>query len=399
MLQPKPLQSADSPIRSAARAPAPQPFFGAMGAILVDDRGEFSFEGAIRRREAAAVWQWLARDIAPESIASAAQSDDPAKALELSIASLLTAARAAAAAAKSAEAERRLRAQLDGNDNVRRLPAVLNALRCLPLYGKAQAFGRAINGMPDDDAPVAALQSMPRQDASVAALLMMAAVGEVFVPERLIIPATKIAGEAEEIALQRAGFGPLVDAMLAHAQNALPPLLDRGVFADADLICRAIERFHRLVRALTANVELAPRGAWSMTIAGLTKTIADRLEPRLRDVLPSINQALRLREGNDWLDSDSMLAALNGLYLLTVVRDTRDSLALNKAFEETWERSAQVLELHLNRNLDALRQDPANRVLAARMESGVKMAEIRFGTEYAGVLRSALEGIGRRASG
>ena len=59
---------------------------------------------------------------------------------------------------------------------------------------------------------------------------MVAAVGEVLIPERLIVPATRIAGEAAGTALLRAGFGPLVDALLAHAQNAIPPLLQRGAF-------------------------------------------------------------------------------------------------------------------------------------------------------------------------
>ena len=394
MLQPK----SESARPAVPRAPSPAvhpPFLGAMEAVLVDDRGEFSFDGAVRRGEAAAVWQWLARDVAPQLVESVGR-DEGRAALEAALPALLAQARAAVEKAAGAEGQRRLRVQLGGASVVQRLPVVLTAIRCIPLYGKAQSFGRAINGMIDDEALVAALQSMPRQDASAAAALMVAAVGEVLLPERLVVPATRIAGSADDIALTRAGFAPLVDAMLARAQDTIPPLLERGTFVDIDLACRSIERFHRLVRAISGYGELAPRGRWSTTIAALTKTVSDRLEPMIRDVVPAINQALRRqRDGNDWLDSDSALAALNGVYLLATVRDTRDSLAVNEVFDESWSRSAQVLEMHLNRNLDALKQNPADRILAARTESGIKMAEIRFGAEYADILRRAVENLGR----
>src|SRR5690606_17015973 len=118
-----------------------------------------------------------------------------------------------------------------------------------------------------------------------------------------------------------------------------------GPFADVDLACRAVDRFHRLSRAVHGYVELARNSRWSMIIAALTKNVSARVEPRLRDVVLDVNKALRKhREGTDRLDSDQLLTALSGVYLLATVRDARDSLAVNALFEQTWAQVGQALE-------------------------------------------------------
>ena len=300
MLQPKPHSPAPVPpvpSRASAQAArsARRPFLGALDTVLVDDRGEFVFDGAVKYGEANAVWTWLSRDVAPDLIgpldAQAEQGDGTG--VEAIAPELLARARAAVAAtAGHVESERRLMVQLGGPEIRQRLPVVLSAMRCLPLFEKARAFGRATNGLQDDEL-VTAIQSIPRQDGAVAALLMMAAVGQVIAPSRLIVAATRIAGEATEESLRRAGFGPLLEALLAHAQNAIPPLLQVGSFIDTDLVCRAIERYHRLIRAISGYIELSRPGRTSTAIAALTKTVSERLAPKLREVPLNVNHSLR----------------------------------------------------------------------------------------------------------
>ncbi len=85
------------------------------------------------------------------------------------------------------------------------------------LLGRAQAFGKATNTIVDDAGLISALQSLPIQDPPVAALLFHAAIGQVINPTKLVTAITKLAGSAKEDAIARSGYGPLVDAMLAHA--------------------------------------------------------------------------------------------------------------------------------------------------------------------------------------
>lgn len=381
-----------------AQAAAGRPFLGLLDSVLVEDGGEFEFPGAIARAHAAAAWTWMRRDLGADLVdADALDGPEAQQALIAAMPQVLQRAHAAlAAAAESREAERRLRTQLGGEGEWQRLRLVLEALKCRALLGKAQSFGRAVNGLGDDAAIAQALQAMPLQDQAVAALLMQATLGQVSNPARLVTAMVRIAGSPTEMAAQRVGLAPLLDAVLAHAQNQVPALQVQGTFADIDLTCRAIHRFHRLVRALHTYVELDRNGRRTAIVGAITKRVSDRVEPRLRDVPMDINQALRrAREGADRLDGDRLLAALNGVYILATVRECRESLALNALFDRSWEQVGEALELQTERNLDALRQNPGDMVTGERLTTAIKMAELRFNPEYADVLRRAKEAAGR----
>lgn len=169
-----------------------------------------------------------------------------------------------------------------------------------------------------------------------------------------------------------------------------------GTFSDMDLVCRAVDRFHRLLRAVTGYAELNRSGRWSVVAAALTKAASERIEPKLRNVGPDMNMALRRREGNDRVDGDQILAALNGVYLLATVRDSRNSLAVNAVFDQVWAQTGQALEIHIERNLEALRRNPADAMSSARLDAALKMAEVRFNLDYAETMRRAKEAAERR---
>ena len=135
--------------------------------------------------------------------------------------------------------------------------------------------------------------------------------------------------------LRKPALDPLIDAIFSHAQAQIQALQQFGPFADIDLTCRAIERFHKLMRAVTGYVEIGRLSRWATVAGGLTTTVSALIEPRLRDVAPDVNRALRRRDGTDRLDSDLLLSALNGCYVLAAVRECRDSLALNALFDQT----------------------------------------------------------------
>jgi hypothetical protein len=369
-------------------------------AVTVESPTEFSFIGAVSSDDANAVWTWLVRDVAPDLIDIEAIDDTELShtALESLMPELLARARKTLVAAEtSVELNRRLKAALGGDEAFEHLPTVLNALRCRGLLEKAQGFGRAANGMADEAALALALQSMPLNDPPVAALLLQAAVGQVAMPAKLVAAAIRIAGGATEVLLTKAGFAPLIEAILAHAQNQIPPLSQMGTFGDMDLVCRAVDRFHRLLRAIMAYVEINRGSRWATIAADLTKEVSDRIEPKLRDVGPDVNQALRRREGHDRIDSDQVLMALNGMYLLATVRDSRDSLAVNAVFDQTWGQIGQALEIHIDRLLQQTRNNPADQVVAKRFDAALKMAEIRFGQDYADTIRRARDTIERSA--
>ena len=392
-------QTAASSKPAFARAHAGRPFFGIIDAVLVEGPVEFEFDGAIGREHAHEIWTWIVRDLAPELIDPEANDRDPAtrQALEALLPDLLTRARdALERGTRSLENEQRLKAQLGGDEQFRRLPFVLEAIRCRHLIEKALVFGRAANGN-DETALTTALQAIPRGDAKVFALVMQAAAGQMAVPSRLTTAAIRIAGSNAEIGLQRADMGPVIDAMLAHAQNQIAPLRQSGAFSDVDLMCRAIDRFHRLIRSVNGYVEIGRGSRWSVVVGGIIRMMSERIEPRLKDVVLDVNRALRrYRDGADRLDRDQLLIALNAMYLLATVRECRDSLALNAIFDPAWTQVGQALEIHVERNLEMLRANPADTITSERLDAAIKMTELRFNTEYADVLRRAKETVERR---
>ncbi len=395
---------AQAPARPAAptarRTQPGKPFLGLIDAVVVDVPADFSFDGAVTADQARAAWGWMARDLAPDLIDVATVDDlgGDIAALDAMMPELLNRARRAMVEAQAGgEPLRRIKMQLGGDGTWEKLPVILNALRIRALLEKAQSFGRATNGMADDAGLALALQSMPLQDHAVASLLMMAAVGQVAAPARLVTAAIRITNNAGEPALMRAGFGSLIDALLAHAQNQIPPLNQMGTFGDMDLVCRSIDRFHRLMRAVTSYVELSRSGRWSTIAAGLAKAASDRIDPKLRDVAADLNLALRRREGADRVDGDQILRAMNGVYLLATVRESRDSLAVNAIFDQVWTQTGQALEIHIERNLDYLRRNPADTASSARLDAALKMAEVRFSQDYAETMRRAKDVAERRA--
>ena len=369
------------------------PFAGTIDAILVEDPVLFPFEGSVARSQAMAIWHWVKRDLCADLIAADSAEASAASAHDVStlVPEWISRIKGALEYAETnSDAGRRLRVSLGAEDIRQQLPIILGALRQRALLSKAQAFGRAINATAEDAALGSAIQSMPLHDPELAALLFHAAVGQVNNPSRITAAVAKLAGNPNEKNVDIAGFGPVVDALLAHAQNQLHLLQSSGPFADIDLTCQALERFHRLVRALTGYIEFSRGSRWSMILSALTKQVSERVEPRLRTVVADVNHSLRqTREGHDRLDNDRLLAAINGVYLLATIRECRDSLALNALFDQAWVQSGQALEMHLQRNLDLLRQGNADASVMVRLEAGIKMAEVRFNPEYAETLRRA----------
>lgn len=303
-----------------------------------------------------------------------------------------------AEAATDIELERRLAVQLGGDEVRQRLDVIVLALRSRAAIEKARTFGRAARTLSGDSSLGVALQSMPLRDPALTSLLMHVLVGQFSHPSRLITAASLVAGKATEEGLRAASLGPLGEAILAHAQNQLA-ILTKSLdgFGDTDMACRSLDRFHQLVRATSGYLDLNRTSRWSTVIAELTKLASNRVEPRLREISSNVSQSMRRsREGAENLESDRLLAGISGMYLLVGVREARESLALNTLFEQVWNEVGQALDILVKRSLEEFRANPTDLMADKRLETGIKMAELRFNAEYADVLRKARNAVSRR---
>lgn len=392
-------KTAENAVHDAARAA----FLSQIEPLLLSDPAPFAFPGAIRQPDAEAFWRWLTRDVSPElndEIAARLAKGESHFELFLALAPKIAGAvhDVFDAAAKTPGETHRLTVQMGGEDVRAAVPPLLLALKSLRLIDKAAAFGRATNAMTEDAALALAFKAMPLGDSAQASFLLLVAISQAAYPGRLMSAIVSDVGRTDEHAIGSAGYGPLLDALLAHAQNQLSALgPSYGLFADIDLVCRSVNRFHRLVRAVAAYVELERGGFRAHVISSLTKTVSERLEPRLRTVPADVVQSLRQpREGNDRANVDLLLSALNGMYLLSAVREARGSLALNALLDQVWKETGQGLEMLIERNLDQLRRSPGDAAASTRLEYGIKMARLRFGDEFADALEKAFQTQQRR---
>ena len=390
---------------ASAAAPQPSlttgaPFAGVLEPVTVEELAASPLPGALARQHVEAAWTWVYRDLAPDLLSPerAANGTTTAAEFEGVAPEVLSRIKDQLAQAETDfDTGRRLRAMLGSDEARAALPAVLGALRHRGLLVKAQAFGRAVNAISDEAGLVSALQSMPVQDPALAGMLFLAATGQVTNPSRLVLAVIKICGNPTEPAIIRSGYAPLIDGLLTQAHNQVHLMQPMGPFADIDLTCRGLGRFHRLVRAVTGYVELSRGGRWTAALSGMTRQVSERIEPRLKTVVTDLNMAMRRgREGSDRLDNSAILAAIGGVYLLATVRDCRDSLAVNAAFDQAWSQTGQALETHIQRNLELLRQNPGDAAVGGRIDAAIKMAEVRFNAEYAETLRRARNSADRR---
>ncbi|WP_417580475.1 hypothetical protein [Pelagibacterium sp.] len=380
-------------------------FLEALSGVIVDPPVYHGFAGAIDRDTAGKIWTWMARDVFGEEAArledSIGSGADPLDAFDLLLPELLEKLKVNAIAEKNdRELDRRNTIQMGGEEARERLAPIIMAMRRRPLLVQAGKFGVAVGTISDEATLATALQSISITNPLTRALWMQAMVGHMANPSRVIAAAVAIAAGNTEARITNAGYGALVEAVLGHAQSQIGRLASQpNLFADIDFSCKAIDRFHRLMRAINYNLEIERRSPWGTIMTELTARLSERLERPMKEITINVTQALRRpRDGKDVMDADQVLSALNGLYLLMTVRKCRDSLAVNALLDQAWSDTGQTVEVLVTRALDMYRAAPAEPVARERLDAGIKMAEIRFNAEYAEILRRARDGAERRTA-
>lgn len=401
---PAPLASAESAAQAVVASPvALEAFLATFDSVLVDPPVYHHLGGAIDRDIAKSIWTWIARDLAADEAARLVDAinsgADPEAAFVLLIPELIERLKENAEAEKNDhEIERRNTLQMGGEVARQRLPYIIMTLRRQALLEQAANFGKAIGKLQDEATLAVALQTISMSNHLTRSLWMQAMVGHLANPSRIMAAVTKLANGNGEVQITNAGYAPLVEALLSHAQSQVGRLSPQpGMFADHDLACKAVDRFHRLMRAISYNLEIDRKSLWGTIITDLTARFSERLERPMKEISLHVTQALRRpRDGNDTLDPGDVLMALNGLYLLLTIRKCRDSLAVNALLDKAWSDTGQAVEVLVTRALDYYRANPADPVARDRLDAGIKMAEIRFNPEYAEILRRARDGADRR---
>lgn len=377
---------------------------GLIGSVLVEGAVHFQPQGAILLPQLEAVWHWLNRDIdtslsiGARKLLAAPDASSEISAFCLAISTLLM--QQVRLAADDHKLAHDIRVQIGDDNAYANLEKIAMAFKCQPFLPKALAFGRSLNQQREDAALALSLKSFPAKQSPLMPFIMHAAMSQISQPARIVGAIINLAEGSGESEVLQAGYGAIVDALLAHAQNQISLIYDDGPFTDMDLACQAVARFHALIRGVSIITENSPQGRWAQQVSKLIAHISDRLEPRIARIEVDVRQSLRLpRSEKDHLDTGLLLEALSGMYLLSTIRESRESLGVNSALETAWTQTGQVLEILIERNLEAFKSDPSNELTARRLDAAINMARIRFNPEYADIVKRAMDSAARRGTG
>jgi hypothetical protein len=386
--------------------PSPdQLFFAPLAPFVIDDNSARKHPGRIARRSLQRIWQWIARDLAPQQIATFAEE---VAALAGRPADIDAAARrvqdhvgravheAVACTRDDNKAERQLAGRIGtphGVDEAREIAAILEARD--PLCALDKRLPPSIGNLSDHqlDNMKALLDSNGvRPVFQYAVLLLMSRLAA---PWQLIHLAIKAAGTDESDRVAETRYAVTITAVLAEMEAMVWRLGAALEAADAQTIGRLLKDIHDTARGLRTEINLAADGAWARQLAALRGEVSKRLGTEIESAPGKVRRLLRppRQVGRETVDDADTAEAEAAIELVGICRTYAGELALNEATLRLSSDLQGVLERETSTLLAALRQagDGEQRYRQSQLDAAVRLAAQVFGAEYAALLAKAAE--------
>jgi len=276
-------------MRTGPRRPSSpdQLFFAPIAAFVIDDNPARKHPGRIARGSLERIWQWIARDLAPQQISTFAEE---LAGLAGRPADIEAATRrfqdhvghavheAVACTRNDHKAERQLAGRIGtphGVDEVREIAAILDARD--PLSALDKRLPPSIGNLSDHqlDNMKALLDSAGvRPVFQYAVLLLMS---RLTAPWQLIRLAVKAAATDESDRVAETSYAVTVTAVLAEMEATIWRLDAALEAADIQTIGRLLKDIHDTARGLRTEINLAADGAWARQLAALRGEVSRRL--------------------------------------------------------------------------------------------------------------------------
>jgi len=376
--------------------------------ILLDGQPEV-FGAGIRRSALDHFWEWLQRDLQQEEIflvneVLGGQSQPSERQIEVALSNIVEMVSPLLQKChEDPETKRRLTIQMGGPEVFEVLPTILLAFRYVSYIKSGVNLGRELSASEDPGAFAYALEHISFPTAEVKSLWCQSFVSGVLRADLLAATIAKLSYASTDEAIKKSGFGEYVGALLTNAQQQIEIIENQtGIFRDIDLTCRAIDRFHQIARGLQFHLDLSKSSKWNVALERLVKRGALSLSSRFSDVLHDVNKVLgpAPKGANSvGLDPANVLQAYNGLYVMAATRSARESLAVNAVVERVWKDVGTALEAMVDRIFEHFKHSAGSDAFdTAQVEIAIKFCSIRFGAEYAAILRRNKDNIVRRAN-
>ncbi len=300
----------------------------------------------------------------------------------------------------SEEHKRRLTIQLGGYDVYGAFPLIVLAFKHFEQLNAAKALAKHIKQYETKEEFSNLVETIELPSGPEQKLWCTALVHEMAWPGKFMLGVLDHCYGETEQTVRKSGYGAYGDAMVVNLQQLVDTIEEQaGLFGDIDLMCLAIDRFHRIARVLHYYLDLGKSSQWNHCIEILTGRAAKALEKRLSEVVTNVTNVLRTPAQNaqTLFTTDKVLNAYNSVYLLDAARNAKESLAVNTTVDRAWNELGKALEVLVDRALIEQKAAPfADSLAIAKVDIAIKLCAIRFGPDYAQIMVKNKENIEQR---
>ncbi len=366
--------------------------------------------GQIRRSSLLPVWQWLARDGAPEQVREyeaaleRSRESGTSHEVEASVRKLQRAAGDAIVA---------IATPVPGDDKQRALarvgpPNVIEDLLPIGSVLQAREALDALSGRLPSlmrvfadtqiDAIKAALNVPSLQTPQLLPFALSLIMQRLAAPWQIIRLAIKMAASDDEIRVAATPYGVAVSIALldlSHLAAGLRMDIKRGYF---DNVAEQIKILHDGVRGLRTELDLRNDSTWGRQLASIRADISNALQSEIDSVPGRVRRLLRQRADKDIpagakfdaSEVDETAALIN---FVAVCRTYASELAINEVTLRTYSDLQQYVEQATEALVQSLRggDSKARAYRQMQVTAAIRFCDVLFGHDYASLMSRAAE--------
>jgi hypothetical protein len=371
--------------------------------------GNSTRPGQVRRSSLLPVWQWLARDGAPEQV----------REFETALENIRTGNESNLEAAlrkfqlAAADAIVKIATPMQGGDKQRGLSRVgpPNVIEDLLPIGSVLQAREALDGfsgrMPSylrvfadsQIATVSAALNVPAlQTPQVLPFALSLVMQRLTAPWQIIRLAIKMAASDDEIRVAATPYGIAVTIALHDLSSLAANLrmdIKRGHF---DNVAEQLKVLHDGVRGLRTELDLRNDSAWGRQLTSIRADISNSLQSEIDSVPGRVRRILRQRSDKDIpsaprIDDGEVAEAAALIDFVAVCRTYASELAINEVTLRTYSDLQQYVEHSTEALVQSLRggDAKARAYRQAQVAAAIRFCDVLFGHDYAQLMSRAAE--------
>jgi hypothetical protein len=362
--------------------------------------------GQIRRASLTPVFQWLARDGAPEQMREyemALASDDDGRPLEVAIRKLQLATADAIfkITAPSGGDKQRALTRIGAPDVIEDLvpiASVFHAREALDGFGTRVPGFIRVFGDSQIAAVCAALNIPTLQTPQLLPFVLTMIMQRLTAPWQIIRIAIKMAASDDELRVAATPYGIAVTIALHDLFCLAAGLrldIRRGHFANVPENLKAL---HDGVRGLRTELDLRNDSTWGKQLASIRADISNTLQSEIESVPGRVRRILRQRADKDIpagasVDSAEVDEAASLIGFVAICRTYASELAINEVTLRTYSDLQHYVEQTTETLVQSLRggDSKARAYRQAQASAAIRFCEALFGHDYASLMSRAVE--------